>query len=207
MRRADDYRANGERLKPLENAIKSYLHLPHVTVMNSSKILKVGDKAPNFLMQGILPQGIDRNFLADNADIKILSFYPAVFSGILKMPRNIAMNQSCINPLNCKRQTSLLDKLTIHTKKHKNIVLKKYLMSNTTSALLEAWYNITETKNMYYLNDPDASIAQQYNALDKEGYLTRITYVIDALGIIRGIFDLQTEEDILNLKQWLENNY
>lgn len=201
--KTDTYRANGEKIKPLDNAIKTYLQMPNIASISASENqpLKIGDKAPNFLLKGILSEANESYFLDEVADLKILSFYPAAFSGILNTPKKLSNNQSCLNPLHCRKQTSLLDsmKLTPKNKLAPIPIFKKYLITNATQDLLELWKEVSDTEDLIYLNDEDGSISKSYNALNPEGYNTRITYVIDSNGIIKAIADLKTDEDIQTL--------
>lgn len=75
------YRAQGERLKPLENKLKE---ITGVEMMVSAppvqKSLKVGDTAPNFLVEG-------GQTLKDlRGRVVLISFYPAAFSGSFPRP-------------------------------------------------------------------------------------------------------------------------
>lgn len=196
--RDDDYRAQGEHLKPLENKIKShFLNKKHdFSVVQLTP--KAGDKATDFLLQGPTFPNASETFLSDRSSVKVITFYPAAFSGVLSGVRPFEA-VTCIAQI---RKFDLLAPSAFILNNGKQITVKKYAISNSTNKLLNSWQQTINTNSVIYLNDENLKIATAYNALNPKGYYNRVTYIIDKKGIIRYIDDDYTLEDerTLNIK-------
>jgi peroxiredoxin len=189
-----DYKAQGEHLKPLEHKIKSYLGLSNKSYTSDSNVLhplKVGDRAPNFILDKVSehPEEDDKKdyLLGNKKQLKVITFYPAAFSGQL-LPDFSREDQ--IAMMSCSAQ---IKRFSL------NPLLKQYqtyLISSSTNELLRLWQNALRTTGVNYINDPDYKIAKLYNAYNPKGYCNRVTYIIDPNGIIKYIdMDFTVEDE------------
>lgn len=171
----DGYKAQGEHLKPIENKIREIQGLTCKT--NTYPVLKVGDKAPDFeVSKGVLLSSVNK--------IKLISFYPAAFSGKLAR-KNVILDKLTL--MYCSLQLDRLDRTNIN-ELYGNKRYDTYAISTSTPELLALWKSELETDFINYVNDDCHQIAQQYSAYNYEkGYENRASYVIDSNGIIRYI--------------------
>ena len=177
LMRDNDYRAQGEHLKPLERLIKRTSKTDNIEVnVTQNKTLKVGDKAPDFILNGPnYKTNSTEKFLDDKSSFKVLTFYPAAFSGQI-LPDFTSIDTKAA--MTCAAQIQLID----HNPLLQNV--KNYAISSSTNPLLELWKSALRTNNMTYLNDENYTISLMYNSYNRLGYNNRATYVIDKNGII-----------------------
>lgn len=204
------YRAQGEHLKPLENRLRDLNGIAlKANVASVPKPLKVGDKAPDFLVQ-------DTQKLSDMRNqVVLVSFYPAAFSGtfpkpsvdretILKIARidyvppagsTISFDRSLTS---CSLQIDAIDVKVRDAKKE----AVRIVVSSSTAPLLEKWRDALGTKNVIYANDPDYSVSWQYFSYNPEGFNNRVSVIIDKKGRIAYIDDHfdPNDEGVLNAK-------
>lgn len=209
----ENYRAQGEHLKPLENKLKELNGIYQKAPPSPSpKVLKVGDKAPDFRVN-------DKEMLSDlRGQVVLLSFYPAAFSGTL--PKPVYLENSSKNAdsrdwdkakiqlgapsfggpppeMSCIAQVRLIDLSQDVPRKAKRIVV-----SSSTGALLSEWQKTLGTENIEYLNDPDYSVSLKYSSYNPKGYNNRVSVIIDQKGRIAYLdrdFDF-LDEVVLNAK-------
>ena len=186
-----DYRAQGEHLKPLENLVKKELNMEDANAEIKPQKLKVGDKAPGFELAASSGSWQKINPLQDTAHLKILTFYPAAFSGIL--PDFSFSDRMTL--MSCAIQVRSFDKNPF-----KN-ALRTYAISASTNELLSRWQVALRTHNTIYLNDNDYAVSKRYNAYNEMGYDNRVTYIIDKKGIIKYIDSDYTYEDEQKIQQ------
>ncbi|UIR56789.1 redoxin domain-containing protein [Sphingobacterium sp. SRCM116780] len=182
------YRAQGEHLKPLENYMKQFLSLTsRDTNHQEYTMLKIGDKAPDFILKD--PNNIfpTKKLLDDKEKWKIITFYPAAFSGTL--PSALSHGGMLARIASCSAQIQSFDKIILGSTEI------RYAISSSTMPLLKYWGSTLQTYNTVYLNDEDYEIAKQYNAYNKNGYNNRLTYIIAPNGIIKYIDLNYTNED------------
>ncbi|MFV0329066.1 MAG: redoxin domain-containing protein [Dysgonomonas sp.] len=161
--RDNDYRGQGEHLKPLEYKIKELLGMTYPRPVDNNN-LKVGDQAPDI----ILKKGV-------NDGIRVLTFYPAAYSGVFdvnNMARRISMERTFM--MSCAIQISSLDKIQLN-----NPSVRYYAISESTPEILNNWKAALGTHHIQYINDADYSIASAFGAYNPEGYCNRITVIID----------------------------
>jgi len=196
----ENYRAQGEHLKPLENKLKELNGIyQKVELPSAQKALKVGDDAPDFRVN-------DKQKLSDlRGEVVLVSFYPAAFSGTLPKPdqaNTLILNNSKVvfsssDPMSCTVQVKSLDIKPKSTREAVRIVI-----SSSTASLLGEWKNILGTKNVEYTNDADYSISTKYLSYNPKGYNNRVSVIIDQKGRIAYIddaFDF-SDELVLNAK-------
>lgn len=175
--RDNNYRAQGEHLKPLEKWVKKISKTDEIDVdLKTNRILKVGDKAPDFILNG---PNYENNstikLLDDTSNFKVLTFYPAAFSGQI-LPDFTSIDKKAM--MTCAAQIQLIDHNPLLGK------VKSYAISSSTNPLLERWKSALRTTNITYLNDYNYEISLAYNSYNRLGYNNRATYVIDKNGII-----------------------
>lgn len=175
--RDNDYRAQGEHLKPLERLVKRVSKTDNISIDNTkNKTLKVGDKAPDFMLKG--PNysiNSEEKLLDDTSNFKVLTFYPAAFSGQI-LPDFTSIDTKAT--MTCAAQIQLID----HNPLLENV--KSYAISSSTNPLLELWKDALRTTKITYLNDENYAISLAYNSYNRLGYNNRATYVIDKNGMI-----------------------
>lgn len=197
----ENYRAQGEHLKPLENKLKELNGIyQQVQPPALQKSLKVGDKAPDFRVN-------EKEMLSDlRGKVVLISFYPAAFSGTLpKLGQIISLrvdtptfNADYSKSMACTFQIESLD---IKPKKSK-MEAKRIVISSSTSSLLNEWQKILGTQNIEYTNDVDYSVSSKYFSYNPNGYNNRVSVVIDQKGKIAYIdnsFDFN-DEAVFNAK-------
>jgi len=194
-----NYRAQGEHLKQLENRIKKHLNIEEInTTIDINKSLKVGDKAPSIILKNIpieietdLQLAKDKwNILKDTTSLKVITFYPAPFSGILP---DFTENDN-LRLLSCAVHIPSFD-----NSYGKNV--KTFAISSSKNKLLDLWRNALRTFSIIYLNDEDYTISKNYNAYNSKGFNNRVTYLIDKKGIIRYIdtdYTLDDQKELQN---------
>lgn len=177
LMRDNDYRAQGEHLKPLERLVKRASKTGVLNIdLTKNKLLKVGDNAPDFILQGPnYSSNSTERLLDDQSSFKVVTFYPAAFSGQI-LPDFTSIDTKAM--MSCAVQIQLLD----HNPLLKDI--KNYAISSSTNSLLELWKSALRTTNIIYLNDEDYSVSLAYNSYNRLGYNNRATYIIDKNGII-----------------------
>ncbi|WP_413533655.1 redoxin family protein [Empedobacter brevis] len=177
LMRDNDYRAQGEHLKPLERLVKRALKTDEIKIdFVKNKTLKVGDKAPDFILNGPnYKNNSTEKFLDDKSSFKVLTFYPAAFSGQI-LPDFTSIDTK--SAMTCAAQIQLID----HNPLLENV--KSYAVSSSTNPLLELWKSALRTNKITYLNDENYAISLAYNSYNNLGYNNRATYVIDKNGII-----------------------
>jgi peroxiredoxin len=193
----ENYRAQGEHLKPLENKLKELNGIyEKVKVLPARKELRVGDKAPDFRVD-------EKNKLSDlRGNVVMISFYPAAFSGTLPKPGEISLvtfgsSLSRTEIMTCAIQLDSLDKKSKSIREPKRVVI-----SSSTDSLLNKWREVLGTHNILYTNDPDYSIASNYFSYNPNGYNSRVSAIVDQKGKIAFIdkdFDFH-DEAVLNAK-------
>lgn len=188
----ENYRSQGEHLKPLDNFIKENFCDSKINKEYDYPKLKIGDKAPNFLVED------QNNLNSDNSNLKVITFYPAAFSGTLKPKRQEMEIITCVAHL----KSFDIIKVDVIPQNSKIKGVKRYAVSNATDELLRYWERLLGSSNIIYLNDKDNSIAGKYNVLNALGYNNRVTYIIDEKNIIRYIDEAFTNESdaILTMK-------
>lgn len=167
--RDNDYRGQGEHLKPLEYKVKKLLGISYPQPTDSNKELKIGDLAPDIIKKS----GI-------NGNIKVLTFYPAAYSGVFdvnSMARRISMER--LSMMSCAIQISSLDKIQLN-----NPGVRYYAISESTPEILNNWKTALGTHHIQYINDADYEIASVFGAYNTEGYCNRMTVIIDKDGKI-----------------------
>ncbi|HCN36372.1 MAG: redoxin family protein [Ignavibacteria bacterium] len=186
----NDYKGQGEHLKPLEYAIKKEMNGQSLPLLTVNNYLKSGDNAPQLKIDNEI-------YLSDYKGKKIvLTFYPAAFSGVLP-------EQNYSNPypvMSCAVQLSSFDKIKpissqiYHSELEDEVI---YLaVSNSSPQLLKLWADYLKTENIKYVNDDDFSISMAYNSYNPSGFSTRSTFVIDREGVIKYIsWDYNAEEE------------
>lgn len=191
------YRAQGERLKPLENKLKELNGISTTLGSEPAKKLKVGDKAPDFLIK-------DGQKLSDmRGEVVLVSFYPAAFSGTFPKPYvaepvrtetgkdGEKFSIEIVKPgaltriddrslMSCAFQ---LDALDIKPSKPGKTA-KRVLVSSSTPTLLYEWGQALGTWNIIYTNDPDYSVSRQYFSYNPAGYNNRVSVIVDKKGKI-----------------------
>ena len=204
----DNYRAQGEHLKPLEHTIKNYLNLDNYNkpaVENAH--YKVGDKADNFKIndtQNLLYDTIiEPKILTLRGDdestkyLKVVTFYPAAFSGQFLPDFRIIDRQAMMS---CVGQIRSLDSFNSINKYYNT-----YVISASTPKLLSLWHTALRTRHTIYVNDPYYETAIRYGAYnEKEGYNNRVTYIIDKEGVIRYIDTDYTYDDEKTIENEIE---
>jgi peroxiredoxin len=188
----ENYRSQGEHLKPLENKLKELNGINvKVSINTKQNELKVGEVAPDFQVNEIQK-------LSDlRGKVVLISFYPAAFSGIL--PKLNSMNVPLFSDkdlISCAVQIEKLD-LKLPTEEAKRIVI-----SSSTNPILFNWQKALNTQNIIYANDADYSISLKYGSYNPNGYNNRVSVIIDRKGKIAYIdksFEAKDEE-IFNKK-------
>ncbi|ADX68777.1 MULTISPECIES: redoxin domain-containing protein [Weeksella] len=182
-----DYRAQGEHLKPLEDKIKIHLGLLKNTRPSKQTPLKIGEKAPDFLLEDVEDtSGRARNLSSITDKFKVITFYPAAFSG------EVVSDFAKVNHtagMSCATQIQLID----HHPAMKEVEM--YAISSSTPALLKLWKKALKTDRIIYLNDEDYSIARLYNAYNPLGYSNRATYILSKDNTVLYANDNFTFED------------
>lgn len=174
--RDDDYRGQGEHLKPLEHKIKKLLGFEIIDIQANRPNLEVGDKAPS------VP------FTDYKGKISVLTFYPAAFSGVFdtnNMARIQSMRMTAM--MSCAIQVTSLDRVKIP-----NQSIRYYAISESTQEILNNWQNILATHHIHYMNDANYSITQAFGAYNEQGYANRMTVIVDKKGKIAYINDSYT---------------
>jgi len=174
--RDNDYRGQGEHLKPLEYKVKELLGISYPKPENSKKELKVGDTAPDVA----LTNGREGTVFINPGGIRVLTFYPAAYSGVFdvnNMARRISMER--LSMMSCAIQISSLDKIQLM-----NPGVTYYAISESTPEILDNWKAALGTHHIQYANDADYSVAQAFGAYNPEGYCNRMTVIIDKNGKI-----------------------
>lgn len=191
------YRAQGEHLKPLENKLKELNGINTTLVPESAKKLKIGDKAPDFLIK-------DGQKLSDmRGEVVLVSFYPAAFSGTFPKPYvpepvhtetgKVGEKYSIeiVKPgalttlderalMSCSAQIFFIDEKSSKMGK----TAKRVLVSSSTPTLLYEWAQALGTSNIIYANDPDYSVSRQYFSYNTAGYNNRVSVIVDKKGKI-----------------------
>lgn len=173
--RDDDYRGQGEHLKPLEYKVKNLLGIATpVPQMNSEKV-KVGDTLSEEIMIA------DKKISEYKDNILVLTFYPAAYSGVFdieSMVRRISDQRLAM--MSCAVQISSLDKMYMLA----NSGVHYFAISESTAEILNNWKSALGTHHVQYLNDEDYSLAGVFGAYNPKGYCNRVTIVIDKDGKI-----------------------
>jgi peroxiredoxin len=192
----ENYRSQGEHLKPLDNFIKQKFCNTKINISKNKSKLKVGDKAPDFLIHDLYDQAKSNTLYRDTQNLKILTFYPAAFSGAFTPVQGEGRGgiPDCIGQIKAFDFNLL-----------QNVHLKRFVITNTTNALLKQWQEMLGTRFVSYLNDADNTIATKYNVLHPKGYNNRCTYVIDKNNTIIYIDEDFTAEDEGDLKSKISN--
>lgn len=204
----ENYRAQGEHLKPLENKIRELNGIVvKANVASIPKPLKVGDRAPDFLIRDNLKLSDLRN------QVVLVSFYPAAFSGTFPKPPEIVRTaRPAVAPstgpvkqdqhgtftevvafdapgpwqakaadiMSCSFQLTMIDVRSTA----KRSPVQRVVVSSSTAPLLEQWRQALGTRNIVYANDPDYSISKQYFSYNPTGYNNRVSVIIDQKGRI-----------------------
>ncbi len=174
--RDDHYRGQGEHLKPLEYKVKDLFGLPYPQVKPSEVFLKVGDKAPDILVNG-------KKLSEYWREVKVLAFYPAAYSGKFDtavIAKRISVHQATM--MSCAMHIVSFDGLSSKIGGMGGAVY--FAVSESTPEILENWKRALGTYHIQYVNDPDYSISQAFGAYNLEGYNNRITVIIDKDGKI-----------------------
>jgi peroxiredoxin len=207
------YRAQGEHLKPLENKLKELNGIyEKVQPSPSQKVLKIGDKAPDFRVN-------EKEVLSDlRGSVVLISFYPAAFSGNFPKPAPITIETGWIgideakssentfiidgSEMSCFRQGVLLDKKSKNKTRRIKAKTRRIMISSSTNSLLSEWQEALETESIEYANDPDYSISSKYFSYNPNGYNNRVSVIIDRKGKIAYIDKdfAFSDEAVLNAK-------
>lgn len=191
--RDDNYRGQGEHLKPLEYKIKGLLGITYPKPTGDSKEIKIGEK-------------VSDEFLSENgmvfSGIKVLTFYPAAYSGVFDVDnivRKAEMNH--LSMISCAMHISSFDKMLLGVGG-----VDYYAISESTPEILDNWRAALGTYHIQYVNDADYSISQAFGAYNPEGYNNRVTVVIDKEGKVAYIdkdYKLEKEAEIQRVVQEL----
>jgi peroxiredoxin len=197
----ENYRSQGEHLKPLENKLKELNGIySKVKTLPSQQSLKVGDMAPDFRVSK------DKMLSDFRYEVVLLSFYPAAFSGTL--PKPIDLNSLTIaradlmsSLMSCSSQIGSLDLF-------KNVKIKqeakKIVISSSSSSLLEKWRKVLGTYNIEYANDADYSVSAKYLSYNPAGYNNRVSVIIDQKGRVAYIDESFETSDEIALEAKIE---
>lgn len=189
--RDNDYRGQGEHLKPLEYKVKGLLGLSYPKPEKENEELKVGDQAP-----GITLSNGSRDVFVNFGSIQVLTFYPAAYSGVFdinNMARRISMERLAM--MSCAMHITSFDRMQIEN----NLGVNYYAISESTPEILGNWKTVLGTHHIQYINDSDYSIALAFGAYNPEGYSNRMTVIIDKDGKIAYIdkdYKFDKEEEI-----------
>lgn len=174
------YRAQGEHLKPLERAVKALNGIELKLPKASTRMLRVGDVAPDFQIN-------PNERLSDlRGSVVLLTFYPAAFSGTLPSPRFeitgslTGLTFSDTELMSCSTQIWSLDQ---EGKGGKSLP-RRIAITSSTPELLERWRQLLATNGIEYANDPDYSVSAQYFAIDPRGFNKRVSVIVDKKGRI-----------------------
>ena len=204
--RSDDYRAQGEQLKPLEKTIKQLLGEsdPIMTDTPEQNRPNVGDPAPDFTLK-------NGQRLSDlKGKTVLITFYPAAFSGIIPTVDPIS-NEAAKTALETKQRSMMMCSMQLtsldetpsaaHTT---DPTIIKLAISSATPKLLNGWKNLLKTHDIDYISDIDYSISQRYGSYDAaQGYNKRVVFIIDKKGEIAFVDDDYTIDDAEKIKQVL----
>lgn len=206
--RDDGFRAQGERLKPLEAAVKTLLGVADTIAPAPAEAApEVGDAAPDFVIDmpqtppwavhggGSRTPTEDTRLSALRGKVVVLSFYPAAFSGTLPLIEGdaeeialAARDRERRRMMSCAIQLDELDMLAPDYALLGDVV--KLAVSASTPELLNAWRRTLRTKDLHYINDADYGIARRYGSYDaKAGYNLRKVFVIDGTGRVAYVDD------------------
>ncbi len=193
--RDNNYRSEGEGLKPLEAFIKKHLNTDYIEIKTATnKTLKIGDKIPNFLLDG--PSVEKGTRILDKKDkVKIITFYPAAFTGVIQKYDDI--NKSA--GMTCASQMK-----SFNANFNKDLI-EVFGISSSSNQILDLWEKHLESENITYLNDNDYTISQLFDSYNSETkYNVRKTYLIDKEGIIKYIDDDYAFDDNETLIEEIE---
>jgi peroxiredoxin len=170
--------------------------------------LKVGDKSPEF---SPFP-GQTLAELCKKGPV-IISFYPAPFTGYIPTSSVFLSNYYLrdVNLLSCSGQISTMDYVGAAVKSSKinsepiqalkhglgrkidslttpsldNFKAQIYMVSSSSTPILEAWKRYLGTQTIEYVNDPDYSMAKRFQSYNFSlGYDARTVFIIDRDGNI-----------------------
>ena len=206
--RADDYHAQGERLKPLEKTIKALLGQPDPIAPNANtqKRPNIGDIAPDFAL------GNDQHLSDLRGKTVLVTFYPAAFSGIIPTAKPIT-SEAAKTTLEAKQRSMMmcsiqLTSLDAPASTPNNVTdphIIKLAISSAQPALLREWKNLLNTHDMNYISDIDYSISQQYGSYDAtHGYNQRTVFIINKAGKIAFVDDNYTIDDADTVQEALK---
>lgn len=180
----NNYRAQGEHLKPLENKLKALNDLQRKVIAASpQKELKIGDIAPDFQIN-------EHQKLSDlRGKVVLLSFYPAAFSGILPKSNNLSLFTSSISIPTVSGDdlmacTIQIDALDVKRRSLKKEEAKRIVISSSTDSILSNWQRVLGTQNIIYANDADYSTSVKYMSYNPNGYNNRVSVIVDRRGKI-----------------------
>jgi peroxiredoxin len=188
--RDDDYRGQGEHLKPLEYKVKNLMGITVPVPQTNGKEIKVGDT----LSQEILIEG--KEISEYKGEILVFTFYPAAYSGVFdieSMVRRISDQRLAM--MSCAVQISSLDKMSMLA----NSGVHYFAISESTAEILNNWKSALGTHHIQYLNDADYSLAGAFGAYSPEGYCSRVTVIVGKDGKIAYIdrdYTLDKEPEI-----------
>jgi peroxiredoxin len=206
--RADDYHAQGERLKPLEKTIKALLGQPDPIAPNarSQKRPRVGETAPDFAV------GNGQRLSDLRGKTVLVTFYPAAFSGIIPTANPITsegakavLEAKQTRMMMCSFQLTSLDNPSNAPTHETDPSIVKLAISSAQPTLLSEWRTLLNTHDIDYISDIDYSISQQYGSYDaKHGYNQRTVFIIDKAGKIAFVDDEYTSDDADTVQEALK---
>jgi peroxiredoxin len=202
--RDDDYRAQGEHLKPLERKLKTLLGQADeiASFKQAPPLLTVGDMAPDFAIN-------ESSLLSDHADrVKLITFYPAAFSGTLDTSTCMMCCSLQLTQLATSEGLTEFGRYNaISTNVAPDAETPDALRIGITSSnngMLEQWQQTLRATALTMVNDPDYAIAQRYNSFDAEaGYNRRTVFIIDRKGVIRYINTNYSSADLPEINRAL----
>lgn len=204
---SDSYRGEGEKLKPLELAVKTALNaaLPQVTTSNTAEIspLREGDAAPDFTFE-------DGKKLSDyrGKQTVVVAFYPAPFSGIIRFDQS-RNNIRSVNPkiaMGCAGEIKTIDRNVqdrLYTDGSGNAPAI-LMISASTPDILGKWQAYLKTQSTTLVNDNNYRISSLYQSYNPEGYNNRTVFVVDKQGKLAYIdweYDVSAGQDLRQLQQ------
>ncbi|MGL4230608.1 MAG: redoxin domain-containing protein [Casimicrobium sp.] len=176
--RDDDYRAQGEHLKPLERTVKALLGVPDAIAAVSPQLkpLTVGDIAPNFKIS-------EKTYLTDlRGKTVLVTFYPAAFSGTLDMSM---CTMCCFAHLRLLANSHGLTEFAGVRLHESQRAIERIAISASTETLLTNWSTTLNASGMTFVNDPDYAISQAYESYDRgNGHNRRTVFIVDPKGKI-----------------------
>ena len=171
--RDDQYRGQGEHLKPLEYKIKELLGISYPKILPEETSINIGDKAPNILLEG--------RELSDYQGMALmLTFYPEAYSGIFDTSLiTKRISEHHLSMMSCVMHITSFDSLS---SKIGGLGVGYFAVSESTPEILANWKEVLETYHIQYINNPDYSLSKSFGSYNSNGYNKRVCVIIDKKG-------------------------